>query len=349
MTLYEIIEKTTAKIYNPKKINLKKKIIRNIASLENAEEDDLVFLFDQNKKRHLSTSKASVFCLKNIEPSLHTTQIIHPDPIEVMSILSKEMHPSPCFNENFSGKYYVSNKAKVDPSAIIYPYAYIDEHAIIGKNVTIYPHTYIGSYCKIGSNSIIHSNTSIISYCIIGQHVIINPNCVIGGDGFGFIPTEQGTKKIPQTGNVIIEDHVEIGAGTTIDRATFDSTIIKKGAKLDSQVHIGHNTQIGRHSIICGQVGIAGSSKIGDFCLLGGQVGIIPGITIGDKVKLAARAGIIEDKESNSSYAGFPAINSIQWKKQTILTKRLPQLAKRIKELEEKLSKLETIIKNNNL
>ena len=190
---------------------------------------------------------------------------------------------------------------------------------------------------KIGDNVVIFSGAKIYSESIIGDHCVVNSGAIIGADGFGFTPNEKGEySKVPQTGNVILEDHVDIGAGTTIDRATLGSTIIRRGVKLDNQIQIAHNVEIGKNTVIAAQTGIAGSTKIGENCQIGGQVGIVGHISIGNNVKIQAQSGIGRNVKDNEVLQGSPALNYGDYNKSYVYFKNLPKLVKRIDDLEAK-------------
>jgi UDP-3-O-[3-hydroxymyristoyl] glucosamine N-acyltransferase len=219
-------------------------------------------------------------------------------------------------------------------------FSYIDKNVMIGNNVSVYPNAYIGEGVTIGGNTVIHAGVKIYDGCKIGSNCIIHAGAVIGGDGFGFIPTENGFQKVPQTGIVVIEDLVEIGANTVIDRATLGTTVIHTGVKLDNLVHIAHNVEIGEHSAIAAQTGISGSTKIGKHVLIGGQVGIVGHIKIEDGVKINAQSGISKSIEKNKSVSGSPATEFREHYKQLAQIKRIPELLERIKILENELKSI---------
>ncbi|MCK5908264.1 MAG: UDP-3-O-(3-hydroxymyristoyl)glucosamine N-acyltransferase, partial [Flavobacteriales bacterium] len=213
----------------------------------------------------------------------------------------------------------------------------IGENVILGDNVKIYPHTYIGDNVVIGDNSTIFSGVKIYSETIIGKFCNIHSNSVIGSDGFGFAPNSTNEySKIPQIGNVIIEDYVDIGSGTTVDRATLGSTLIGKGVKLDNQIQVAHNVEIGENTVIAAQSGIAGTTKIGKNCLIGGQVGFVGHITIGDDVKIAAQSGISSNISSGLTIQGSPAIPIKDFLKSYVYFRKFPEVIERIKKIENK-------------
>lgn len=234
----------------------------------------------------------------------------------------------------------ISESAKIGKEVYIAPYVVIGDNAIIGDNVMIYPHTYIGDNSKIEDNTIIYSNTSIYHDCKIGANCIIHSGAIIGADGFGFAPTSEGYKKIPQIGIVIIEDDVEIGANTCIDRATMGATIIRKGAKLDNLIQVAHNDEVGSHTVIAAQAGIAGSTKIGQWCMIGGQAGLTGHAQIGDRVSIAAQAGIPNNVKSGEQIMGSPAFDIRKYYKSAALFRKLPDIYSDLNALRRELNEL---------
>ena len=216
-------------------------------------------------------------------------------------------------------------------------FAYIGQNCQIGNQVKIYPNTYIGDHVKIGDNTTIFAGSKIYSDSEIGSNCIIHAGTIIGSDGFGFAPQEDGSyAKVPQTGNVIIEDDVEIGANTTIDRATLGSTIIRKGAKLDNHIQIAHNVEVGEHTVIASQTGIAGSTKIGKYCQIGGQVGIVGHITVGNHVRIQGQSGVNKSLKDNDVVQGSPAIAYSDYTKSFIHFRNLPKIVDEIEKLKNK-------------
>lgn len=242
---------------------------------------------------------------------------------------------------------YIAATAKVGENVFIGAFAYLGEHVIVADGAKIYPNVYLGDHVQVGSNTIIHPGVKIYHDCIIGANVSIHAGTVIGSDGFGFAPQADGTlKKVPQIGNVIIEDGVEIGANATIDRATIGSTLIKSGAKLDNLLQIAHNVEVGNNSVIAAQAGISGSTKIGNYVMIGGQVGIVGHIKIADGTKINAQSGVSKSiKNPNSAVTGSPAFDYTAALRSQVASRNLPALEKRVLEL-EKLIK-EMMEKNN--
>ncbi len=237
---------------------------------------------------------------------------------------------------------FISDKAKVGMNVHIGHFAVISDEAEVGDGTVIFPQVFIGKSVKIGRNTRIFPGAVILDACVIGDHCIIGAGTIIGSDGFGFAPQEDGTyKKVAQTGNVVVEDHVEIGANTTIDRATMGSTIIRKGAKLDNLIQIAHNVEIGENTVIAAQSGISGSTKIGKNCIIGGQVGIVGHLTIADGTKINAQSGVSKNvKEENSSLTGSPAFDYSASMRSQVVFRKLPEMMERIKALEAQIQLL---------
>jgi len=235
----------------------------------------------------------------------------------------------------------------VDPSATIGndiylgAFAYIGKESNIGNNVSIYPNVTIGKNVQIGEGTIVYSGVTIYRDCVIGKNCVIHSGAVIGADGFGFAPDKNGEfQKIPQIGNVILEDNVDIGANSTIDRATMGSTIIRKGAKIDNLVQIGHNVEIGNNTAMAAQVGIAGSTKVGNNVMVGGQVGLAGHMKVGNRVMIAAQSGVAGDIKDGTKLMGSPAFDSDEYKKSYLGFRRLPRILTRLQELEAKIKEL---------
>ena len=241
---------------------------------------------------------------------------------------------------------YVAETAKIGKDVYIAPFACIGDHAEVGDNTVIHPHATVGGGAKIGSNCILYANSTVYHDCRVGNNCILHAGCVIGADGFGFAPTPQGYEKIPQIGIVILEDNVEVGANTCIDRATMGATVIHSGVKLDNLVQIAHNDEIGSHTVMAAQVGIAGSTKVGEWCMFGGQVGIAGHLKIGNQVNLGAQSGVPGNIKSGSQLIGTPPMELKQYFKASIVQKSLPEmqielrnLRKEIEELKQQLNK----------
>ncbi|MCP3894293.1 MULTISPECIES: UDP-3-O-(3-hydroxymyristoyl)glucosamine N-acyltransferase [Bacteroides] len=235
---------------------------------------------------------------------------------------------------------YVAPTAKIGKNVYIAPLACVEDGAEIGDNTIIHPHVTIGEQAKVGNNCIIYPNVTIYHDCRIGNDCVLHAGCVIGADGFGFAPTATGYEKIPQIGIVIIENNVEIGANTCIDRATMGATIVRSGAKMDNLIQMAHNVEVGSHTVIAAQVGIAGSAKIGEWCMFGGQVGIAGHSKIGDKVGLGAQTGVPGNIKSGSQLIGTPPMELKQYFKSSIAQRSLPEMQNEVRSLRRELEEL---------
>lgn len=235
---------------------------------------------------------------------------------------------------------FISQTAKVGEGCYVGAFACIGDGAEIGDNTLIYPHAVIGDGVKIGSDCIVYPNVTIYYGCVLGNRVTIHAGSVIGADGFGFAPGGEGYDKIPQIGNVVIEDDVEIGANSCVDRSTMGSTVVHKGVKLDNLVQIAHNVEVGEHTVMSAQVGVAGSTKIGRWCMFGGQVGVSGHITIGDKTFLGAQSGAPGSIKGNVSLLGTPPMDPRAFFKSQALYRKLPEIYKQINEMQRKIDEL---------
>jgi UDP-3-O-[3-hydroxymyristoyl] glucosamine N-acyltransferase len=315
--------------------------VSKLSKIEEGEKGSLTFLSNPKYNPYLYTTKASIAIVNKSfipEKEIETTLIKVDDAYTAFSKILE------FYNEvknNKSGReqpHFIAKSATIGSNEYIGAFAYIGENVKMGENVKIYPNVYVGDNVVIGNNCSLFSGVKIYSETQIGNHCVIHSGAIIGSDGFGFAPNKEGVyNKIPQTGNVIIEDNVDIGAATTIDRATLGSTIIRKGVKLDNQIQIAHNVEIGENTVIAAQSGIAGSSKVGKNCMLGGQVGISGHITIGDNVKIGAQSGVTKSFKGNQVINGTPAFGFTDYNKSYIYFKRLPELVKTINKLEKNI------------
>jgi UDP-3-O-[3-hydroxymyristoyl] glucosamine N-acyltransferase len=237
---------------------------------------------------------------------------------------------------------FISKSAKLGDKVFIGAFAYLAEGVVIGDHVKIHPQVYLGNNVRIGDNTVLHPGVKIYHDCVIGAGVTVHAGSVIGGDGFGFAPLPDGSfKKIPQIGNVLIEDGVEIGANVTIDRATIGSTLIRKGAKLDNLIQIAHNVDIGNDTVIAAQAGISGSTKIGNRVMIGGQAGIVGHLQIADGARINAQSGVSKSiKTRGSAVTGSPAYDYTSALRSQVISKNLPELIQRLKELEDQIKQL---------
>jgi UDP-3-O-[3-hydroxymyristoyl] glucosamine N-acyltransferase len=235
--------------------------------------------------------------------------------------------------------HFIADSAKIGDNEYVGAFSYIGENVAIGQNVKIYPNCYIGDNTVIGDNCVIFSGVKIYSETLIGNHCKIHSGCIIGSDGFGFAPNRDGEYiAIPQIGNVIIEDYVDIGSASTIDRATLGSTIIRQGVKLDNQIHIAHNVEIGRNTVIAAQTGIAGSTKIGENCMIGGQVGFAGHLMIGNNVKIQGQSGVTRSLKDGEKVQGSPAMTYSDYSKSYVYFRNFPKIAASVNKIEKELN-----------
>ena len=232
---------------------------------------------------------------------------------------------------------YVAPTAKIGENVYLAPFACVGDHAEVGDNTELHPHATVGRNAKVGKNCILYTNSNVYHDCIVGDNCILHSGSVIGADGFGFAPTPNGYDKIPQIGIAILEDDVEIGANTCVDRATMGATIIRKGVKLDNLIQVAHNVEIGSNTVIASQTGIAGSTKVGEWCMFGGQVGIAGHIKIGDKVNLGAQSGVPGSIKSGQSLIGTPPIEMKNFFKSSAVFKKLPEMYMELNNLKKEL------------
>lgn len=320
--------------------------VSSFAKIEEAKEGQLSFLANPKYEDHLYTSKASIVILNS---SLHLKQPISATLIRVENAYTAFATLLQIYQQIQAGKLigiqdnsYVAASAKLGENIYVAAFAYISDDVVVGNDVKIYPHVFLGNNVKIGNNVTIHSGVKIYHDCVIGNNVTIHSGVVLGSDGFGFAPQPDGTyKKVPQIGNVVVEDFVEIGANATIDRATLGSTLVKTGAKLDNLIQVAHNVEIGRNTVIAAQAGVSGSTKIGDNVMIGGQAGIVGHISIADGAKINAQSGVSKTiKIPNTTVTGSPAFDFGSALRSQAVSRNLPELEKRVAELEKMISQL---------
>lgn len=315
--------------------------VSDVGPIESAHEGQLSFLCDAKYLPLLPQTGASVVLMTEsiafdgeTNATLIRVENARAAMGQLLSLVAKAMNPA---KQGIEQPSFVSEGVTIPEDAYIGAFAYISKNVQLGKGVQIYPHTYIGDNVKIGDNTILYSGVKVYYNCVIGNDCILHAGVVIGSDGFGFEPDAKDVnQKLPQIGNVIIEDDVEIGANTTVDRAMMGSTIIHRNAKLDNLVQVAHNVEIGESTFMCAQVGIAGSTKVGGHCILAGQVGVAGHITIADNCVFGAQSGIANHVKKPGMYQGSPIIDAMNWRRSVVGFKQLPDLMKKIQELEKK-------------
>ena len=325
--------------------------VEELSKIEDGKNGSLCFLSNPKYESYLYTTKASVVIVaKDFAPSqaVNCTLVKVKDPYSAFSILLEKYNEALNLDKTQSGiqePCFIHPTAKIGKNVFIGAFCTIEENVEIGDNSKIYSQVFIGKDSKVGSDCVINPGVKIYNRSQLGNKIIIHSNSVVGSDGFGFAPQPDGTySKIAQIGNVVIEDDVEIGANTTIDRATMGSTFIRKGAKLDNLIQIAHNVDVGANTVVAAQAGISGSTKLGDNCVIGGQVGIAGHLSLGKRTQIGAQAGINFNTEENKQWHGSPAQPLKEWMRATVIFKKLPEVDKRVRELEAKIEELKAII-----
>ncbi len=316
--------------------------VSKLSKIEEGGPESLSFLANPKYTQFIYTTKASIVIVNKIfkaEKEINSTLIRVEDAYKSFSKLLEYYNQVKMNKTGIENPVFISKSAIYGENIYIGAFAYLGENIKIGNNTKIYPNVYIGDNVTIGDNVILFSGAKIYSDTIIGDNCVIHSSAILGADGFGFAPNEKGEFiKVPQTGNVIIEDNVDVGAATSIDRATLGSTIIRKGVKLDNHIQIAHNVEIGKNTVIAAQTGIAGSTKIGENCMIGGQVGIVGHITIGNNVKIQAQSGIGRNVKDNEILQGSPALPYSDYNKSYVYFKNLPKTMNRINILEKTIT-----------
>lgn len=313
--------------------------VSDVGSIETAKEGQLTFLCDAKYVQYLAQTSASIVLITDSIPYEDETNatIIRVENAraamgQLLVLIAKAMNPD---RRGIEQPSFVSEGVIISDDAYIGAFTYIGKNVQLGKGVQIYPHCYIGDNVKIGDNTILYAGVKIYYNCVVGNSCILHSGVVVGSDGFGFEPDAKGVnQKLPQIGNVIIEDDVEIGANTTLDRAMMGSTIVRRNAKIDNLVQVAHNVEVGESTFLCAQVGIAGSSKVGSHCILTGQVGVAGHLEIADNCIFGAQAGVASSVRKPGVYNGTPVIDAMNWRRSVVGFKQLPELMKRIQRLE---------------
>jgi UDP-3-O-[3-hydroxymyristoyl] glucosamine N-acyltransferase len=315
--------------------------VSRLSKIEEGTEGSLTFLSNPKYINYIYTTKASVTIVNDTfvpESPITTTLIKVADAYKAFSKLLEFYNQVKLNKSGIENPSFISESAKYGENLYLGSFSYIGDNVVLGDNVKVYPGSFIGDNVSIGNNVIIFAGAKIYSETVIGNNCTIHSGTIIGADGFGYAPNEDGTyNKIPQIGNVIIEDNVDIGANSTIDRATLGSTVIRAGVKLDNQIQIAHNVEIGRNTVIAAQSGIAGSTKVGENCMIGGQVGIVGHLTIGNNVRIQAQSGVGRNIKDNEILQGSPTFGYADYSKSYVHFKNLPKLVKEIEELKKQI------------
>lgn len=329
-TLKEIADIVNGELIGDGKIK-----ISGLDSIDTAKNGDLTFADENHVTAAKNSAASAVIIPKNFTGEIPKNSIKAENPKFAFAKLMEIFKPQIEIPAGISDKAYIGKNVKISPSAKIMAFAYIDDGAEISDSAIIYPHTYIGQHAKIGAETIIYSSVTIREYCEIGKRCVIHSSAVIGADGFGFTTSNDVHTKVPQIGNVIVEDDVEIGAHVGIDRAAMGSTVIGHGTKIDNLVHIAHNCKIGANCLIVAQTGISGSTIVGDNVTFGGQTGTVGHIKIGGHSVYAARSGISKNMPEGFFGSGFPIQPHNEWLRTQAAIKKIPDLIQKIQQLEE--------------
>jgi len=318
--------------------------ISGVASIDEAQPGEITFIVNPKYLRRLSETGASAVIVSKEVTTTDKPLISAANPqlafVKILTLfLAKPYQP-----KGIDPNARISPTAQLGKDLTIYPYVYIGDRCRIGDRVTLYPGVYVGEDSVIGEDSVLHPNVSVYSGSVIGKRVILHSGVVIGADGFGYVKNGKKNVKIPQMGVVIIEDDVEVGANSTIDRAALGQTIIRRGVKIDNLVQVAHNVEVGEDSIIVAQVGIAGSTKIGKNVILAGQVGVVGHIEIGDNVQVGAQSGVGQNLPPNQAFSGSPAMPHREWLRMVTTLPKLPGMRKILTDIEARLKKVEEAI-----
>ncbi|MBR2429407.1 MAG: UDP-3-O-(3-hydroxymyristoyl)glucosamine N-acyltransferase [Alistipes sp.] len=319
--------------------------VSTVSSIDGGKAGSLAYLTNPAYEQYLYTTEATIVLVdKTFEPKQEVKTTL----IKVENVGQCVLNLLEMYNATRPRKTGISKLASINEAAQMGENCYVGDFTVIeagakiGDNVQLYPQCYVGDNVVIGEGTKIYPGVKIYEGCVIGKNCILHSGVVIGADGFGFAPKEDGTfAKIPQLGNVIIEDNVELGANTCIDRAKTDSTIIRSGVKLDNLIQIGHNVEIGANTVMSAQVGIAGTSKVGSNCFVAGQVGIADHVTIGNRVKIGSKSGIDKNVADDEIRFGYPALPGMQYHRSFAIFRQLPDMSTKLREMEKRIAKLE--------
>jgi UDP-3-O-[3-hydroxymyristoyl] glucosamine N-acyltransferase len=319
--------------------------VRQLAKIEEATPDTLSFLANPKYEQYLYSTNASIVIVNNsqsLAEPVKATLIRVDNAYSAITVLLEIYNKIKLDKTGVEEPNFIHPSAKIGKDVYIGAFSYIGPNVVIGDNCKLFPNTYIGDDAKLGNNVILYPGVKVYFDCILGNNVIIHSGAIIGSDGFGFAPVGDGTyNKISQIGNVFIEDNVEIGSNTTVDRATMGSTIIRKGVKLDNLIQIAHNVEIGSNTVIAAQAGISGSTKIGENVIIGGQAGIVGHLNLPNGTQLQAKTGLSRSiKEENQKWAGAPAAPYSAHMRSQVALSRLPELEKKVLELEKIIAEL---------
>ncbi len=343
----EISAKQVAQLINGKVEGDENVLINNVSKIEEGKPNTLTFLSNPKYEQYIYSTEASVVIINNdfqLSKPVKPTLIRVENAYQALAVLLDFYAQSQPQKSGIEQPSFISPSAKLGEFVYIGAFSYIGENVKIGDKVLIHPQSYIGDNVTIDSGTIIYPGVKIYHNCKIGKNCVLHSGSVIGADGFGFAPDANNNyKKIPQIGNVILEDRVEVGSNTTIDRATMGSTIIREGVKLDNLIMVGHNVEIGKNTVMAAQSGIAGSTKVGSNCMFGGQVGLSGHITVASGVKVAAQSGIgVNITTPEAKLMGSPAFDAGLYTKSYVVFRKLPDLKRQLEQLQKEVAELKS-------
>ena len=319
--------------------------VSTVSSIDGGKAGSLAYLTNPKYEQYIYTTEASIVLVdKSFEPKgeIKATLIKVENVGECVLNLLEMYNAARPRKQGISKLASISEKATIGEGCYIGDFVVVEAGAKIGDNVQLYPQCYIGDNVTIGEGTKLYAGVKIYEGCVIGKNCILHAGAVIGADGFGFAPKADGTfAKIPQLGNVILEDNVEIGANTCVDRAKTDSTIVHSGVKLDNLIQLGHNVEVGANTVMSAQVGIAGTTKVGSNCFIAGQVGIADHVVVGDRVKIGSKSGIEKSVGDDEIRFGYPALPGMQYHRSFAVFRQLPDMAQKLREIEKRVNKLE--------
>ena len=309
--------------------------LTGVSPIEAAAEGKVSFINSKEYEKFIAQTKASCLITSVDRPDAPCSQIVVEDAYVAFAAASSRFATVIQTMTGISDKAFVSESARVSEQATLYPHVFIDEDATVAEGAVLYPGVYIGPGASVGKNSVLRANVVVEHQCHIGEECLLHGGVVVGADGFGFAPNIKKGKieKIPQIGNVIVEDHVELGAGCSVDRATMGSTVIGEGTKIDSFTQVGHNVRMGKHNIMCGAAAMAGSSSTEDFVVIGGASNVSNHVHLKKGVRVAAKSVVTKNLNEPGDYCGYPAIPISDWRKQIVNVRRIPKILERIKAL----------------
>jgi UDP-3-O-[3-hydroxymyristoyl] glucosamine N-acyltransferase len=315
--------------------------IVGLAPIQSASSGHLSFVGSAEYQKYLGSTAASAVIVKQADPLIGCAQVVHSNPYLAFAKAGAIFAKRPADFDGISPQAFIHPTSEIGKAVTIYPFAYVGPNVRIGDRCRIFSGCYLGPGASIGDDCELGANV-VLQYAVqLGNRVLVHPGSVIGADGFGFAVGDGEIVKIPQVGTVVIEDDVEVGAVCTVDRAALDRTLIRSHSKLDSKVHVGHNVQIGHHTMLSALTGLAGSSEVGNWVLMGGHSGASNQIKVADRCKVGAMSGVVQETVEGETYMGFPAQPAKEWRKQVVLMRKLPKMEQELRDLRRRLAELE--------